>query len=51
MSRNDQQRVEVICPRCKRTEIVTVPKEELPKCRDCNVRMHLREVLEEGKAY
>ncbi len=50
MDRNGQM-VEVICPKCKRTEIIEVPRQELPKCRDCNVRMGIRELLEEGKAY
>ena len=50
MTRDDQM-VEIICPRCKRTEIIRLPREDMPKCRDCNVRMKLRELLEEGKAY
>ncbi len=43
--------VELICPKCKRTEIIYVPAEEIPKCPDCNVRMTIREVLREGKSY
>ena len=47
----EKSTIEVVCPRCKRTEIVNVPKEEIPKCQDCNIRMVFREVLREGKSY
>ncbi len=47
----EKSTIEVACPKCKRTEIVHVPKEEIPKCQDCNVRMVFREVLREGKSY
>ena len=43
--------VELICLKCRRTEILYVPAEEVPKCRDCNVRMTINEVLREGKSY
>lgn len=43
--------VELICLKCKRTEIHYLPAEELPKCPDCNVRMVIKEVLREGKSY
>jgi len=43
--------VEVMCPKCRRTEILYVPAEEVPKCPDCNVRMTIKEVLREGKSY
>lgn len=43
--------VEVVCPKCRRTEIVYIPKEEIPLCPDCRVRMLLHEVLREGKSY
>jgi ribosomal protein S27E len=43
--------VELICLKCRRTEIIYVPAEEVPKCPDCNVRMTIREVLREGKSY
>jgi hypothetical protein len=54
--RSDQKRresgaVEVICLKCRRTEILYVPDEEVPKCPDCNVRMTINEVLREGKSY
>ncbi len=43
--------VELICLRCRRTEILYVPAEEVPKCPDCNIRMTINEVLREGKSY
>jgi ribosomal protein S27E len=43
--------VELMCPKCKRTEIIYVPAEEVPKCPDCNIRMIIKEVLREGKSY
>ena len=43
--------VELICLKCRRTEILYVPAEEIPKCPDCNVRMTINEVLREGKSY
>ena len=43
--------VELICLKCRRTEIFYVPAEEIPKCPDCDVRMVIREVLREGKSY
>ena len=43
--------VELICLNCRRTEILYVPAEEVPKCPDCNVRMTINEVLREGKSY
>ena len=43
--------VELICLKCRQTEILYVPAEEVPKCPDCNVRMTINEVLREGKSY
>lgn len=43
--------VEVVCPDCQRTQIVYIPKEEIPKCPECKRRMVLRELLREGKSY
>ena len=42
--------VEVICLKCRRTEIIYLPA-EVPKCQECNIRMAIREVLREGKSY
>jgi ribosomal protein S27E len=43
--------VEVICPKCRHTEIIYLQKEDMPKCPKCNIRMGIREVLREGKSY
>ena len=43
--------VELICLKCKRTEIHYLTTEDIPKCSDCNVPMVIREVLREGKSY
>jgi hypothetical protein len=43
--------VEVVCPKCQRTEIVYIPKEAIPNCPDCKTPMVLRELLREGKSY
>ncbi len=45
------QPVEVVCPRCRRTQIIYIPKEAVPVCPDCHVKMVLREILREGKSY
>ena len=45
------QAVEVQCPRCKETQIVYIPKEPIPLCPVCKVRMVIKELLEEGKSY
>ena len=47
-----KQAVEVICPKCKFTEIIYMPKEELPRCPECQkAQMVIREILSEGKSY
>lgn len=46
-----QQTVEILCPKCKRTEIIHVPTEQLPRCPVCKIQMVIREVLTEGKSY
>ena len=45
------QPVEVVCPKCQRTQIVYIPKEQIPNCPDCGTSMVLRELLREGKSY
>jgi hypothetical protein len=49
--RSEKEAIEVICPKCKRTEIIYLPEEEMPKCEHCKVRMVIRELLDEGKSY
>ncbi|SMC27125.1 hypothetical protein SAMN02746041_02868 [Desulfacinum hydrothermale DSM 13146] len=43
--------VEVMCPKCKETRIIYLPKEEIPACPRCGVPMVIRELLDEGKSY
>ena len=50
MGKQQKEAIEIICPKCKRTEIVYITKEEMPKCEDCMVRMVFRELLKEGKS-
>ncbi len=45
------QMIEIICPKCKRTQILDLAKEDMPKCDTCAIRMVLKEVLREGKVY
>jgi len=49
--REKSEAVEVVCPKCKETRIIYLPKEEVPKCPRCRVRMVIRELLDEGKSY
>jgi len=43
--------VEVICPRCRYTEIIYFPVNDLPLCPECKIRMSINELLDEGKSY
>lgn len=43
--------IEVECPKCNMTQIVYIPKEEIPKCPVCKVRMNIKELLDEGKSF
>lgn len=44
-----QEAVEVVCPKCRQTQIVYFPKENMPVCQHCRVEMVLKEILTEGK--
>ena len=53
MDRPDHPRkepVEVICPKCRYTEIVYLPIDDLPLCPKCNTPMLISELLDEGKS-
>ena len=50
MDKDQKEAVEIICPNCKRTEIVYITGEQMPKCEECNIRMVFRELLKEGKS-
>ena len=47
--RYQREAVEVVCPKCKRTQIVYLPDENIPKCETCKIEMIVREILTEGK--
>ena len=49
--REKAEAVQVKCPRCNHTQIVYIPKEEIPKCPECGTQMVLCELLDEGKSY
>ena len=52
MSKKEKREaVETVCPKCRRTEIVYLPDEDVPMCPRCRVRMVIRELLNEGKSY
>ncbi len=54
MDRSDHRikgAVEVICPRCRHTEIIYFPVDDLPMCPKCDIRMSISELLDEGKSY
>jgi ribosomal protein S27E len=49
--RTRREPVEVICPRCRYTEIIYFPVQDLPACPQCGTRMSISELLDEGKSY
>lgn len=51
MERGKKEPVEVICPKCRYTEIIYLPVEDLPRCPECNTPMSISELLDEGKSY
>lgn len=51
MDRGKMEPVEVKCPRCRYTEIIYLPRQEIPSCPECGTRMFISELLDEGKSY
>lgn len=51
MERGQKEPVEVICPKCRYTEIIYLPIEDLPRCPECKTQMSISELLDEGKSY
>jgi len=49
--RDKREAIQVKCPKCKRTQIVYIPEEHIPKCPDCKIQMNIEELLDEGKSY
>jgi hypothetical protein len=50
MMRKNNEPIEIKCPKCNRTEIIYLPKEDFPKCPDCKIGMVIKELLDEGKS-
>ncbi len=51
MERGQKEPIQVICPRCRYTEIIYLPREDLPRCPECGAAMMIQELLDEGKSY
>jgi len=51
MERGKKEPVEVVCPKCRYTQIITLPVTDLPKCPECGTLMLISELLDEGKSY
>lgn len=51
MDRGKNEPVQVKCPRCKFTEIIYFPKQDVPNCPECGAGMMIAELLDEGKSY
>ena len=49
--RDKAEAIQVKCPTCDHTQIIYVPKEEIPKCPKCDIQMTISELLNEGKSY
>jgi len=51
MKAEKKEPIEVICPRCRFTEIAYLPCENFPRCPRCDIPMMINELLDEGKSY
>ena len=51
MSSQKKEPIQVVCPRCRLTQIVYLPLDDLPICPECEIRMVIQELLDEGKSY
>jgi len=51
MKRGKHEPIEVICPKCRYTEIIYLPAADLPRCPQCKTQMSISELLDEGKSY
>jgi ribosomal protein S27E len=49
--RDKAEAIQIKCPTCDHTQIIYIPKEEIPKCPKCDIRMIIGELLDEGKSY
>ena len=50
MGRGENEPIEIKCPLCRLTEIIYIPKQDIPNCPKCNVPMIISELLDEGKS-
>jgi ribosomal protein S27E len=48
-NRYKREAVEVVCPICRKSQIIYLPDEEMPTCPVCRKKMIIKEVLTEGK--
>ena len=44
-----KEAMEVICPKCRHTEIIYLQNENMPLCPKCDLPTVIRELLVEGK--
>ena len=51
MSRGKKEPIQVVCLKCRYTQIVYFPLDDLPLCPECGTRMVIQELLDEGKSY
>ncbi len=51
MSRGKKEPIQVLCLKCRYTQIVYLPLDDLPLCPECGTRMVIQELLDEGKSY
>jgi ribosomal protein S27E len=51
MERGEKEPIQVLCPKCRHTEIIYLPVEDLPRCPECGNQMIIEELLDEGKSY
>lgn len=49
--RSKKEPIEIICPKCRYTEIIYLPVDDLPLCPICKIPMLINELLDEGKSY
>ncbi len=50
-SKQTDELIEIVCPKCRVTKIIHFPREGLPLCPKCGIEMAIKELLTEGKSY
>ncbi len=55
MAQDRKEPIQIVCPRCRHTEIIYLPSEgfidDFPRCSQCDSTMVIEELLDEGKSY